>query len=71
MEYIVHLNPRFDKHEIVRNSTINGNWGPEEKFGGLGGLTSDADFECVILVHTDCYKVTTFPLSSVSGYGFF
>lgn len=56
-EYVMHLNPRFNENRVVRNSTINEKWGPEEHFGGLGGLESESDFESVILIHTDCYKV--------------
>lgn len=56
-EYVMHLNPRFNENRVVRNSTINEKWGPEEHFGGLGGLESESDFESVILIHTDCYKI--------------
>ena len=66
LEQVLHLDIRFKGSEIVRNTTIGGNWGPEETFGGLGGLSSDSHFECVILIHTDCYKVSALKIKNLS-----
>ena len=58
---ILHINPRFDEAKcvLVRNTNIMGHWGPEERDGGFP-LEPGKNFEAVIVVHDNCYKVHLF-----------
>ena len=49
---------------IVRNTNIMGHWGPKEKDGGFP-LEPGKNFEAVIVVHDDCYKVQYLFMKSV------
>ena len=60
---ILHVNPRFDEQKwvVVRNTNIMGHWGPEEREGDFP-LEPGKNFEAVIVVHDDCFKVKYFML---------
>ncbi|XP_013408586.1 galectin-4 [Lingula anatina] len=52
-----HFNPRFEgTNQVVRNHRQSGSWGQEERQGGFP-FVQNTDFECIILVQHDCYKV--------------
>ena len=55
----LHINPRWDdgKPVVVRNSYLKNRWGSEERWGEFFPLTAGQNFECIILVQSDCYKV--------------
>ena len=57
---ILHVNPRFDDNKwvIIRNTSIMGHWGPEERDGDFP-LERGKNFEAVIVVQEDCFKVIT------------
>ena len=59
MDSALHLNPRFDQHEVVRNSYIYGDWGSEENGGGFP-LVKGVNFEIIILSTPSEYKVRSF-----------
>ena len=54
---ILHISVRFNQKVIVRNTQINGQWGPEERHNGMGELRANQSFECCILIHQDHFKV--------------
>jgi len=51
-----HFNPRFDQHEVVRNSCQGGGWGAEEKQGGFP-LHPGQPFEIQIVCFPEHYQV--------------
>ena len=55
----LHINPRWDdgKPVVVRNSYLKNKWGSEERWGDFFPLTAGQNFECIILVQSDCFKV--------------
>lgn len=55
-DVVFHLNPRFHEQQIVRNSSLNGRWGPEERDGGFPFVQGNR-FELKILVEEDGFKV--------------
>ncbi len=62
---VFHFNPRFDEDRVCRNTTKNGQWGPEERSRGTGSLHVDSRFEISFLVLTDRYQVKLFYLHSI------
>ncbi|XP_053512888.1 galectin-9-like isoform X5 [Artibeus jamaicensis] len=53
-----HLNPRFDENTVVRNTQINGSWGPEER--GLPRampFSRGQGFSVWIISEGHCFKV--------------
>lgn len=46
-DVVFHFNPRFNEQTIVRNSNIDGCWGPEERGGGFP-FVQGSRFEVVI-----------------------
>ena len=61
-EMAMHFNPRFDNKCIVRNSTENRKWGPEERTNGTGSLNTGGRFEISFLVLEDKFRVEYFML---------
>ncbi|CAG13238.1 unnamed protein product [Tetraodon nigroviridis] len=55
-DVVFHFNPRFHEQTIVRNSSLGGCWGPEEREGGFP-FVQGRRFELKILVEEDMYKV--------------
>jgi len=55
-DILLHFNPRFGQKEIVRNARFNGQWGSEEKLGGMG-LMKNRRFRLQILVEPHQYSV--------------
>ncbi|XP_013358801.1 PREDICTED: galectin-5-like [Chinchilla lanigera] len=54
-----HLNPRFSENTVIRNSRINGSWGPEEKSWPVNmPFIPEHSFKVEIICKTDRYKVT-------------
>ena len=55
----LHINPHWDdgKPVVVRNSYLKNKWGSEERWGDFFPLTAGQNFECIILVQSDCFKV--------------
>lgn len=60
----LHVNPRFDSGPavLVRNSLINGSWGPEERGGPYFPLLPGFQFEMIILATSNHYKVLSISL---------
>ncbi|CAG2059763.1 unnamed protein product, partial [Timema podura] len=56
-EKALHFNPRFNDGVVVRNSFLNGGWGPEERDGGLP-LRKGAKFTLNIRCDPDGYKAS-------------
>nr|CAD7407150.1 unnamed protein product [Timema poppensis] len=56
-EKALHFNPRFNDGVVVRNSFLNGGWGPEERDGGLP-LRKGAKFTLNIRCDPDGYRIT-------------
>nr|CAD7425380.1 unnamed protein product [Timema monikensis] len=54
-EKALHFNPRFNDGVVVRNSFLNGGWGPEERDGGLP-LRKGAKFTLNIRCDPDGYR---------------
>jgi hypothetical protein len=55
----VHINPRFNENQVVRNSFQNGNWGsPEERSGPGFPLQKGSPFECIMLVQNDKFMIS-------------
>ncbi|XP_058415454.1 galectin-5-like, partial [Diceros bicornis minor] len=53
-----HLNIRFDENAVVRNTQINGSWGPEERsLSGKMPFTQGQSFSVWILCEGHCLKV--------------
>lgn len=48
-DVVFHFNPRFNEQTIVRNSNIDGRWGPEERGGGFP-FVQGRRFEVVTLL---------------------
>lgn len=55
-DVVFHFNPRFHEQQIVRNSNLDGCWGPEERDGGFP-FVPGRRFELKILVEEDSFKV--------------
>ncbi|XP_066534398.1 galectin-3 isoform X1 [Hoplias malabaricus] len=55
-DIVFHFNPRFPEQTIVRNSSLGGYWGPEERGGGFP-FVPGRQFELKILVEADVFKV--------------
>ncbi|XP_039642536.1 galectin-3-like isoform X1 [Perca fluviatilis] len=55
-DVVFHFNPRFSEETIVRNSNVDGSWGPEEREGGFPFVQGQR-FELKILVEEDSFKV--------------
>ncbi|KAL0969426.1 hypothetical protein UPYG_G00227240 [Umbra pygmaea] len=53
---VFHFNPRFYEQQIVRNSNLDGSWGPEER-DGVFPFVQGQRFELKILVEEDSFKV--------------
>ncbi|XP_031638126.1 galectin-9-like, partial [Contarinia nasturtii] len=58
-DIIFHLSVRFDKNVIVRNTSENGIWSEEERYGGCPIQRGD-EFKMVILVEQDVFEVISF-----------
>ena len=56
-EKILHISIRFERKEIVRNTQLSREWGPEERFGGMGNLQRGERFECILLVQDHRFRV--------------
>ncbi|RWS27493.1 galectin-8-like protein [Leptotrombidium deliense] len=56
-DIVFHLNPRFRQQSVVRNTRINGHWGPEERERNLMPIKPNERFEIVILVTSKAYRV--------------
>ncbi|KAK3093288.1 hypothetical protein FSP39_013675 [Pinctada imbricata] len=60
-EIAFHFNVRIqqghDKHEVVRNSKSNGNWGQEERSKPHFPFTPNTNFDAIILCEQNCFKV--------------
>ncbi|XP_014645302.1 PREDICTED: galectin-9-like [Ceratotherium simum simum] len=53
-----HLNIRFDENAVVRNTQINGSWGPEERsLSGKMPFTQGQSFSVWILCEGHCLRV--------------
>ena len=52
----LHFNPRFYSASVVRNSLINGVWGPEETAGGMP-FTPNTAFRVAITYQQDGYEI--------------
>ncbi|XP_055798782.1 galectin-9-like isoform X2 [Salvelinus fontinalis] len=52
----LHFNPRFNENIVVRNSLLKGQWGPEERNGGMPFYRGQP-FTVTIMCDTKCYKV--------------
>ena len=57
VKVILNIDVQFDKKRVVRNAKIDGKWGAEDAFGGMGSLRPGHHFECEILVMESLYKV--------------
>jgi len=44
-----HLNPRFNERTAIKNSMLNGSWGPEERATGPFPFTAGSPFQMMIL----------------------
>jgi len=55
-DILLHFNPRFGQREIVRNARFNGQWGSEEKHGGMG-IIKNRRFVIQILVEPHQFSV--------------
>ncbi|CAF4414393.1 unnamed protein product, partial [Didymodactylos carnosus] len=53
----LHLNPRFDSREVIRNSCIHGGWASEEKSGGFP-FTSGGPFSIQIVCYPQHYQIS-------------
>ncbi|XP_021181092.3 galectin-7 [Helicoverpa armigera] len=53
----LHVNPRFNDMNVVRNQYAGGEWGREENSGGMP-LSKDADFETVIECNEQAFTVS-------------
>jgi galectin-9 len=53
----LHFNPRFDTNLVVRNSRQNGRWGPEEREPQVMPYAAGRDFETMLLIEADGFKV--------------
>uniref|UniRef100_A0A3Q3W863 Galectin n=1 Tax=Mola mola TaxID=94237 RepID=A0A3Q3W863_MOLML len=56
-DVVFHFNPRFNEQTIVRNSSVGGCWGPEEREGGFPFVHGCRFEQMKILVEEDMYKV--------------
>jgi len=52
----LHLNPRFNQNDFVRNTCAHGSWGHEER-NGHNPFHQHQPFEVIISVETDRYRV--------------
>lgn len=52
----LHLNPRFDQNDCVRNTCAHGSWGAEER-NGHNPFHKNQHFEVIISVETDRYRI--------------
>lgn len=55
-DVVFHFNPRFPEQTVVRNSCLDGCWGPEER-DGFFPFVPGRRFEIKILVEEDTFKV--------------
>ncbi|KAL6488136.1 hypothetical protein MHYP_G00047650 [Metynnis hypsauchen] len=55
-DIVFHFNPRFPEQTVVRNTYLEGDWGPEEREGGFP-FEEGRQFELKILVEEDVFKV--------------
>lgn len=54
----LHINPRYEQYNIVvRNSFINGGWGPEERGGAPFHVAKGQQLDCMMLITNDVIKV--------------
>ncbi|XP_014651848.1 PREDICTED: galectin-9-like, partial [Ceratotherium simum simum] len=54
-----HLNPRFKENAVVRNTQVNGSWGPEERsLSGKMPFTRGQSFSVCITCESHCLRVT-------------
>ena len=51
-----HMSIRFHQNCIVRNTCQGSRWGKEERAGGMP-LTKGQNFQMLIAVHQNCFKV--------------
>jgi len=64
----IHVNPRYDQNNVVvRNSFINGSWGPEERGGAPFHVQRGQQLDCMILVANDAIKVRKRSLTLCDG----
>ena len=52
----LHFNPRFEDKCVVRNSFIGGEWGYEEKYGGLP-FGTDEPYTAAIICQEHGYQI--------------
>ncbi|XP_058415459.1 galectin-5-like [Diceros bicornis minor] len=54
-----HLNPHFKENAVVRNTQVNGSWGPEERsLSGKMPFTQGQSFSVCITCESHCLRVT-------------
>ena len=57
-ETAFHFTTRFDHKTLVRNTTENGKWGPEEVTKGTGPLNTGGRFQILFLIMEDKFKAS-------------